>query len=233
MGLDVVELVIAVEEHFAIAIDDVDASQVRTVGDLERLVARKLLPRDGEAFLTSFTFYRLRSALRQRFGVARAQVTPEASLGDLVPQQRRRDAWATLASTLAWTLPELRRNGTLAVAIPVFGLMLVPTAIVAGTLGIVSTATGWAIVLAALPAMWLAYRATDPLAVHLPPECSTVGQATGAILALNFGRIARDRQAWSDKDLWNSLQRTIVEQLRVKPEEVTREARLVEDLALD
>jgi len=233
MGLDAVELVIAVEERFAIAIDDAEAAEVRTVGQLEKLIAKKLVRRNSEACLTSFVFYRLRSALRQLFGVARAQVTPKASLGSLLPKERRRDAWAILACALGWRLPELRRNRTLQSAMLLVFLVPIPVAIVAGALGLVSKTVVWAVGLAALPGLWLAYIVTVPLAVNLPAQCATVRQAAEAMLALNFGRIARDRQSWSDEELWNMLRKTIVEQLGVNPAKVTRDARFIEDLGLD
>ncbi len=42
MGLDVVELVIHTEEVFDITIDDFDAGQIQTVGDLYELVCKLL-----------------------------------------------------------------------------------------------------------------------------------------------------------------------------------------------
>jgi acyl carrier protein len=42
MGLDIVELVMRTEEVFSIAIEDSDAGQVQTVGDLYELVCKLL-----------------------------------------------------------------------------------------------------------------------------------------------------------------------------------------------
>jgi acyl carrier protein len=42
MGLDIVELVMAVEEKFGISIDNEEAAKALTVGDLKRLVRAKL-----------------------------------------------------------------------------------------------------------------------------------------------------------------------------------------------
>ena len=110
------------------------------------------------------------------------------------------------------------------------GLGAIPAAVIMRSLGVLSGSAAWAIGLGALPGLWLAYKMTAPLAVHLPASCATVGLATEAALALNFGRIARERQAWSEKELWDVLSRTVVERLGVDPAAVTRDARFVEDL---
>lgn len=105
MGLDSVELIIAVEERFGIAIDDAEASLIETVGDLEQVVLCKLAPQESKV--------------------------------------------------------------------------------------------------------------------------------TQAILAMNFGRIAAERKAWSEQEVWHALQATLVDQLGVERDAVTRKARIVQDLGVD
>ena len=42
MGLEAVEFIIRIEQSFGIRIEDSEAEKVRTIGDLERLLIRKL-----------------------------------------------------------------------------------------------------------------------------------------------------------------------------------------------
>lgn len=60
MGLDSVELLLAVEDAFQIHIEDHEAGGVSTVGDLYNLVVTKLQGQDSKRCLTSAAFYRTR-----------------------------------------------------------------------------------------------------------------------------------------------------------------------------
>jgi len=232
MGLDAVELLMAIEDRFLISITDAEAAAAKTVGDLERLVRQKLEPQSAKACLTSFTFYRLRSVLKQQFGVTRAQVRPEASLDGLVPLERRRAAWVRLGNALGWHLPQLRLRAAIVNTLMVSLVLTVLVAVVGGAFGLMSKWAAWALGLATVPAAWLAFKVTAPFAVHLPSRWETVGQATEALLALNFGRIAQERQSWSENEVWAAVRNTVVEQLGVDPTAVTREARFVEELGI-
>ena len=56
MGLDGVELIMAVEEKFGISISDEEAQRVLTVGDMKRLVRAKLDITDSASCLTQRHF---------------------------------------------------------------------------------------------------------------------------------------------------------------------------------
>ncbi|MBN2191849.1 MAG: acyl carrier protein [Polyangiaceae bacterium] len=71
MGLGLVELVFATEEHFGISIPDEDLRGTTTVGALAALVVRLSEKKGGDApsCRTSRAFYRLRRALVRASGV--------------------------------------------------------------------------------------------------------------------------------------------------------------------
>ena len=78
MGLDTVELVLAVEEHFDIEIPDRVAGTLETVGLLHQFVVRelqrrRLLPVDAEA-----VFSELRHIICEHTGVEPDKIVPEA-----------------------------------------------------------------------------------------------------------------------------------------------------------
>src|SRR5664280_544509 len=60
MGLDAVELVMAVEEKFGISISDEEASNAPTVGDLEKLVRARLEIADADSCLSQRAFHLIR-----------------------------------------------------------------------------------------------------------------------------------------------------------------------------
>jgi len=74
MGLDVVELVMTVEEHYGFTIPDAEAREMRSVGDLHRYVVDHAQPRPDSA--EAWTW--LRDTIEGEFGVRADRITPEA-----------------------------------------------------------------------------------------------------------------------------------------------------------
>lgn len=61
----------------------------------------------------------------------------------------------------------------------------------------------------------------------------TVGDFYNVILQKLDQCSSQGNQQWSKEKVWEVLRSVIVHQLRVKPEEVTKEARIVKDLGAD
>jgi hypothetical protein len=79
MGLDGVELVLAVEDAFQIHILD-EVSDVLTVGELHDLVVSKMPGQDSKCCLTSAAFYRTRRGIVETLGVDRRTIRPAKKL---------------------------------------------------------------------------------------------------------------------------------------------------------
>ncbi len=77
MGMDGVELVMAVEESFRLEISDAEAEKVLLVSDLHALVIQKLRER-GEVPIDAQVFARLRAIIVDQLGVKPEQVIPTA-----------------------------------------------------------------------------------------------------------------------------------------------------------
>ena len=84
MGLDSVEIILALEERFQIEIPDHRASATRTVGDLEELVLRLREEQLPAETLRAHPEKEVRVAIRQEIAYQRnvelARVTPDADL---------------------------------------------------------------------------------------------------------------------------------------------------------
>src|SRR5262245_30217085 len=98
MGLDAVELVMAFEDEFDIAIPDAIASRMSTVDDTVRCIVELL---DAKAATpnvcaTARSFYALRKALVINFGIARDDVILDMPIGALVSERGRR-GWSPIA----------------------------------------------------------------------------------------------------------------------------------------
>lgn len=129
MGLDGVELVMAIEEKFGVSISDPEAEEVLTVGDMRRLVHSKLTVTDEPTCLTQQAFHLIRRHAIQLFGVPRRAVTPDVFFADIVPKDNRREIWSSFQSNLGITdLPDLARPAVITVSVTaVFLAILVST----------------------------------------------------------------------------------------------------------
>ena len=123
MGLDAVELVMAVEEKFGISITDEEATKTSTIGDLKRLVRAKLDVADGSGCLTQRAFHLIRKNATAELGVLRASLRPDTTFETIVPQSNRRESWQHFQVALGVAqLPELVRPHTVNLAITVLVL---------------------------------------------------------------------------------------------------------------
>ena len=91
----------------------------------------------------------------------------------------------------------------------------------------------WATLCIMCVVVYVSYQGTKPLAVVFPSKCATVGSLAESILNRNYGAISDECQHTNAEEAWNTLRSLIVEQLGVRPDDVTREASFVEDLRVD
>ncbi len=64
-------------------------------------------------------------------------------------------------------------------------------------------------------------------------EIFTVGDFYNVILQKLDQRSSQAGKLWNNEEVWKVLRSVIIHQLGVKPEEVTKEARIVQDLGAD
>jgi len=101
MGLDGVELVMAVEEEFGLEISDADAEKLRTPRDLIDVVCAKMAAvKPGGVCQSQHAFYQLRRALCRQTGQPRKTITPATRLVDLLPTDMREPAWQKLRDAI-------------------------------------------------------------------------------------------------------------------------------------
>ncbi len=80
MGLDTVELVMAVEEHFHIEIPDDEASKIFTVGELHTFIVNALSRAGRTDISNTAAFDELRDLICNQLGVDPQIVKPEARI---------------------------------------------------------------------------------------------------------------------------------------------------------
>lgn len=101
MGLDLVELVIATEGAFGIAIPDAAASTMDTPRKVIDYLEARLTTADAAAeCLSQRAFYRVRAAVARRFEKERISLRPTTAIVDVLPPTGADTQWRQLGAEL-------------------------------------------------------------------------------------------------------------------------------------
>lgn len=240
MGLDAVEIIMDVEEAFGIQVDDECVSRVRTVGDLYELIVQETLKRETSnsrascsQCLSAATFRLIRRGLQRNLHLEVARLRPGDRLEAFFPRVGRRQLWNTLQRSLDIKLPALVRSIGVVTALT---LVTIASAVFVGLYTVRHTthvfSIGSALAAAAAVGFILA-RLSRPLATHFDRTAETFRNFTYAVLARNCSVLSARFRICTSTDIWDALREIIIEQLGVKPQRVTRDALLVEDLGMN
>lgn len=224
MEFDSSDLIMAVEEVFALKFADEDLLRIRTVGDLIRYT-RDRAPRVSVNYCaTSRTFFRLRAELMRVVPLSRGQIHPRGALENLIPLNERRRVWR-----------ELRGAGLVLPALEIPQALFDACAIL--LLATAAAAFVWFQSLFALllliPLALLLRWATRPWAVHFG-MCRDVRAAVFHLVPA----LARDSAGvlgnpLSNRETAEKIRQMIAEITRLPMEKLTDDARFVEDLGSD
>jgi acyl carrier protein len=230
MGLDAVELIMDVEKTFGIEIDEHDLQDIRTVGGLHAYVLAHAEQTERPVCCSAHSFYHLRRALVSTLDLPREALTPSSDLASLLPLRSRRRLWARLGG-LDLELPRLQRGPVVA-----WGIVLLSASAAYGWTALFGfTHDGSMLIFdigVFLTTATILYFLTDRIRFKIPGG-SSVGDVARAISELNFGHYFTERPGLDHDDIWTILQQIVVDQLAVKPSEVTYDARFIEDLGMD
>jgi hypothetical protein len=108
MGLDIVELVMAVEAGFAVDIPDDAASGMVTPRHVVAFLEGALPAGTASSCLTQRAFYRLRDRCEHHLKVRGHALVPAMALSDVVDAEGRRGAWEAVGADLGaerWPAP--------------------------------------------------------------------------------------------------------------------------------
>ena len=234
MGLDTLELLMAVEEKFGIGIENEEAAKALTVGDLKRLVRAKLDVSDATGCLTQRAFHLIRKNAVAEFGVVRHSLRPDTSLEIVVPQSTRRESWQHFQSVLGLAeFPELVRPYSVKLTITVLVLSTLVLPVWYGALhpqhfglslllgAIVASALGWGLA-----------HLTRPMETKFKGGYDKVRDLARFLVAKNPQLLGKPRTAkWSDEEISCLLREVIIEQLGVT--DFDDNSRFVDDLRVD
>lgn len=229
MGLDTVELIIEVEEAFGIEIPDRFAERMLTVGDLYDFVIDNIEAPIWGNCLSASTFLAIRKSVNQ-LGVEK-RFGPSSKLVDVLPETGRRKIWHALASETGLQFPDLVLPDWLEQTN--FFLNLLIAFCVAVMVGMIDLGAGiFMFFLTAVFGGSLISAATRSWATEFGSRWQSFRGLTNEVVARNAKRLRMDQGAFRPKETWEILTRIVVEVLGVDVDEVTHDARFVEDLGL-
>jgi len=232
MGLEGVELVMAVEEEFGIAIDDRDAEQILTVGGLWDYICERVTFAPAPFCATAASFYRLRRAFMATALASRSDFRPDAPIEPMLPRQHRRAIWKQLGQAAETQLPALELPPMLEQAqmMAIIGLPLIAAMVMAANdqvLLAVAMLFGGAVLLAQLLSVLVI-----PWQTQFNPAWATAGGLAQTVVGMNPG-IWNVPATQSREIAWERLRVLIAETLGVSVDLVRPEARFVNDLGMD
>jgi acyl carrier protein len=225
MGLDGVELVMDVEDHFGITITDDEALSARTVRDLVELCRQRILAADLLKCPSLSCFLALRRTVRDVMGDPSFRVRPRWLVAQTLPPAKRREFWRQLPTLLQTTPADLRRPRPLRWALMIATLLI-------GCVSLIPTTADMAIlplsICFTLFAMFLLFVATSSFRTVSPTGFESFGDITRQLVGL---RMATKRPTGPDEAaILEELRPIIANALGVRAEKVVPMARFVEDL---
>ena len=111
MGLDATEVMLEVEEEFAVSIaDDEMVFFFGTLGNVHDLLLEKCTGRKRVDCPTQSAFYRFRCAMGAAWGVEPQSLGPTSSVLSLLGRWERQRKWTRLERELGLTLPRLENR---------------------------------------------------------------------------------------------------------------------------
>ena len=228
MGLDMVELEMAIEDEFGVSAFS-GGGFPETVGEMHEVI-REALNRNmlinRHSCPSIPAYFSLRDMLQKLLN-SDQQIRPSTSLSDLLSQKCRRKIWDQLQSEFLVKLPPLRTDPRYSSPIVltwigVCAFILVYGTIMAETSGLLFAA------FVAIPIVSLGLlMLLSSLPTVMPAQCSTVGDVVRRIVPSNRSIQAGSR---TDKHNWDRLLEIISDQLDVPRAEIYSHSHFVRDL---
>ena len=228
MGLDAVQLVMDLEDHFGISIQDAEAERIRTVGDLVSLIKVRIDAGRLAKCPTLSSFLGVRSCAREIKANGQLRIRTETRIVDVLSPSERRQLWNRLEIMLGSHQPSLRRPPFLRKALAAGVLLLVAVAVAS------AAAIDWAILPLTLTIAGLLtivmYLSTVRFRVT-PPD----GMATFGLIAkrISGARVATERLNLRTFDaILEEIRPIVANALGVDGSQVVAESRFVQDLGM-
>ena len=125
MGLDSVEILIKVEDTFAIKIPNQQAEKIITVGDFHNVVWQHLEGKPSDKCKSQNLFYKLRKSFSEKFNFPLNLLHLDTSPEQIFPKTNRRQEYLNFGSQTNLKLPDLTLTKPWTSLLSIFGFVTV------------------------------------------------------------------------------------------------------------
>ena len=230
MGLDGVELLMAVEERFGIEITDQEAQEILTTRMLYECVGRKVRSIPSDVCLSQRAFYLLRRSFRADLTIPRSAFRPDVPLEKLIPHSDRKLQWDRLkehSGAKVW--PELKLHRPIVWLITAGALTLGTLTLFWAGFNTPLFSSILALVITAFSA-YVLVRMARPLRTSLAGH--TIGTLSEFIVASNAFLVSPPSNEWTPERLRLEVRQIVIDQLGVQPD-FSDDDEFVKDLGID
>jgi acyl carrier protein len=230
MGLDGVEIVMAVEDAFDITIENSEAEKCLTPRQLIELAMSKVATTTTEICLTHRSFNLLRRFLVRRYSLVRKTVRPDTLLSTAFPTEGRFARLQQLSADLAiQPCPQLVRPDGLKLGISAVALAAGAAAAVPFTHSPIPI---WIpALLAAIGTAVLGAFATKTFCTEFPEELATVGHLARWIMTHKPDLATAETPGWTREQVAARVREIVIQTLGCKCT-YREDARFIQDLGL-
>jgi hypothetical protein len=226
MGMDGVEIVMAVEERFGVTIPDSEAELARTPGMLVDLVMAKMSTSGIDACRTQRAFHLTRRFLVKRNGIARDAIRLGNEIRQIIVREDERKFWGDLRLFLsAKRWPDLDFSSPTSKAILglALGMFVVGTFLSWGRFGSEGILIG---ILAAIVTVFFISRGFGGFRRYIPARIVTIRD-----LAMVVGGVIEEG-SWNQNEVEFGVEKIVSEVLGLKPGVYRSDADFVKELGL-
>jgi acyl carrier protein len=231
MGLDGIEIVMAVEDAFDIQIDDAEAGKLRTPRLLIDYVFSKVTTATATVCLTQRAFNLLRKSLIRHGGWKRSEIKPDTGLPALLPKQQRCAVIENMVIELGIKkAPEWVRPGWLNILLLIGSLLAgLLAAVTAGH--ILQSLAIWVFIGITILTAGIGLKLTKPLCKEFPSNLKTIGDLARWVMAHKPDLAQATAPGWTREQIANRVREIVVEHLGCEAY-YTEDANFVKDLGM-
>ncbi len=110
MGLDAVELVMDVEDHFGIVLREKEGQRIRTIDDLAATIVGRIHANSENVCPTMAAFFKVRGEIVETLDCTGVRIRPSSMLRELIPPARRQACWQAIGALQSCRFPRLQHS---------------------------------------------------------------------------------------------------------------------------
>jgi hypothetical protein len=218
MGLEGIELMMALEEGFGVTIADEEAGMCVSPAEVIELIFGKLRASDERTCVSQRAFYLLRRGLTRTLGVSRRKVVLTADIRSFTADRSEREIWHDLKTSVqARSWPSLARPLWL-----VASLWLLSITTFCALISLVhwALAAAWTGLIA-----FFAAQITRPLRSRIPARYSQLRKLVAFA-------VTSEEIAWTRDQVASLVKKLVIEKLGLREEQYREDADFVKDFGM-